>query len=125
MERSVNVNPFLDKSDKTERLGYVPFEKRLAAIMNAGLQLKSSRDEYFDSFSDEDIKAPPPLPRHLDADLAEVSDLARKYDVRRREIEAKIALLRAEQAAKASQPLADGVSIKSAVNAAPSIDKSA
>lgn len=88
MEVSVKIqNPFTDLSDKCERLGYVRFEKRLASILSAGLQLRVARDELHDSFSDDDLPTPPPLPRHLEADLAEVSEAARFYQARRVEIQ--------------------------------------
>lgn len=90
-------NPFTDIVDKCEHLGFVPFEKRVAMVMNAGLSRQVlmertfGRSELFDGDGEEDFLPPPPLPRHLDADLAEVSELAREYAQRKAQIEERIA----------------------------------
>ena len=125
MHKSMNINPFSDNIDKTERLGYVPFQKRVAAILTAGIQLKISRDEFFDSFDDESFPPPPPMPLHLDADLADVSELARLDSSRRRDIEERLAAHSVEQDSKVARSLERDISTESAVIKSESIDKSA
>lgn len=87
--------PFTDTTDRCERLGYVPSHKRIAALISAGLSLQVTRDELWDYFKDDESMLKefpdlPPLKRHLDADLADLSQMARVYAHRRREIEVKV-----------------------------------
>lgn len=84
-------NPKSKLPTKRELVGYVPMEKRVTALMAAGIRTASERDEqFFDTINSEGIPPMPPLPRHMPADLAEVSDLAREYQERRRIIEARL-----------------------------------
>lgn len=111
--------PFTDTKDRCERLGYVPSHKRIAQLISAGLNLQVTRDELWDVISKdesliEDLPAMPPLRRHLDADLADLSQISRIYAERKRTIEervrekylAKLAAADAQAAAKAVQPSA-------------------
>lgn len=101
---------------KRELVGYVPTEKRIAALLAAGLQTAMVRDmKLYDSTS-EDVEGIdlPPLPRHVPADLAEVSTLAREYAARRGLIEERIRLSSAEHQAK---PAGASTAEKSSQNA--------
>ena len=95
-------NPASKLPNKRELVGYVPMERRVTALMAAGLRTAAVRDEeFFDSINDDETIPPmPPLPRHMPADLAEVSDLAREYMARRREIEARVVEARQKAAEK-------------------------
>lgn len=111
MGKLVELNPFLDTTDKCTRLGYATFEKRLATILNAGLTLQIARDAHFsgknfDSYAEDDLKRPPPLARHLEPDLAEVSELARYYASRKADIEARMRAKREADALERKQALA-------------------
>lgn len=111
MGKVVELNPFLDSTDKCERLGYAKFEKRLATILNAGLTLQMARDAHFsgknfDSFKEDDLKHPPPLARHLEPDLAEVSELSRFYSQKKADIEARLRAKRDADALERRQALA-------------------
>lgn len=77
---------------KTELLGYIPLEKRIAQLQVAGLRTMLARDSLYDELAsgrDAQIK-PPLLPRHFEADMADVSELYRFYKERRRDIEDRI-----------------------------------
>lgn len=95
-------NPASKLPNKRELVGYVPMERRVTALMAAGLRTAAVRDqEFFDSINDDETIPPmPPLPRHMPADLAEVSDLAREYMGRRSEIEARVVEVRRRAAEK-------------------------
>ena len=95
-------NPASKLANKRELVGYVPMEKRVTSLMAAGLRTAAVRDqEYFDTINDDgNIPPIPPLPRHMPADLADVSDLAREYMARRREIEARVVEARQKAAEK-------------------------
>lgn len=95
-------NPASKLPNKRELVGYVPMERRVTSLMTAGLRTAAVRDqEYFDTINDDQSIPPmPPLPRHIPADLAEVSDLAREYMGRRREIEARVVEVRRKAAEK-------------------------
>lgn len=88
--------PFTDTMDRCERLGYVPSHNRIAALISAGLSLQSTRDQLYDIVSKDesgifgDLPPLPPVRRHLDTDLADLSQHARLYAARRREIEIRI-----------------------------------
>jgi len=79
---------------RRELTGYVPMERRVADLKAAGIRTAAVRDQrYFDEIAAEvdwkDIEIPP-MPRHIPADLAEVSDLARYYNERQKIIEQKV-----------------------------------
>lgn len=95
-------NPASKLPNKRELVGYVPMERRVTALMAAGLRTAAVRDqEFFDTINDDESIPPiPPLPRHIPADLADVSDLAREYMARRREIEARVVEARQKAAEK-------------------------
>ncbi|AXH77755.1 MAG: hypothetical protein [Microviridae sp.] len=87
--------PFTDTYDRCERLGYVPTHKRIAQLISAGLNLQVARDELWDVISDnealfKDLPAMPPLRRHLDADLADLSQMSREYAARKRVVEERL-----------------------------------
>lgn len=88
--------PFTDTMDRCERLGYVPSHKRIAALISAGLALQSTRDQLFDIVTKDssgvfdDMPPLPPIRRHLDIDLADLSQHARIYAARRRDIEMRM-----------------------------------
>jgi len=88
--------PFTDTTDRCERLGYVPSHKRIAQLISAGLNLQVTRDELWDLVKDSekdmmaDLPEMPPLRRHLDADLADLSQISRVYAQRRRLIEERL-----------------------------------
>lgn len=99
-------NPKSKLPTKRELVGYVPMERRITALMAAGLRTAAFRDsEYYDTIKGEDDLPVSPLPRHMPADLAEVSDLAREYSARKREIEAKMLMAREKRQAMAQTPL--------------------
>lgn len=77
---------------KRELVGYVPQEKRIAALLAAGLRTAAYRDlEFYDIVDDEISSVEPPLlPRHIPSDLAEVSEIAREYRKKRMEIEERV-----------------------------------
>lgn len=88
------------KKSRTELLGYVPLERRIASLQISGLRTSVYRDrlaqmgllpdaKYFDTESEHYVP-PVPLPRHMDADLAEVSELGRYYFQKRASIETRI-----------------------------------
>lgn len=84
------MTKFTGKS-KTELLGYVSLEMRIAQLQVAGLRTKLARDELYDSLIDrEDLPNPPILPRHFQADMADVAEYNRYYQARRAEINDKI-----------------------------------
>ena len=79
---------------RRELTGYVPMERRIADLKAAGIRTAAVRDQrYFDEIAAEvdwnDLEIPP-MPRHIPADLAEVSDLARYYSERQKIIEEKV-----------------------------------
>lgn len=79
---------------RRELTGYVPMERRIADLKAAGIRTAMVRDQrYFDEIAAEvdwnDLEIPP-MPRHIPADLAEVSDLARYYSERQKIIEQKV-----------------------------------
>lgn len=88
--------PFTDTTDRCERHGYTPSHKRIASLISAGLSLQVARDELWDlvSKSDPELTADlPPLPpirRHLDTDLADLSQLSREYAYRKRVLEERL-----------------------------------
>lgn len=98
--------PFTDTTDRCERLGYVPSHKRMASLISAGLSLQVTRDELWDFVSKQDpdiVKDLPPVPplrRHLDADLADLSQTARTYQHRRRLIEERVRAKQISEQAK-------------------------
>lgn len=72
-----------------ELIGYMPLEKRVAAILAAGLNTAASKDmRYYDD--DVGLESVPPFPRHMAADLAEVYEQAAIYRERRMAIEQSI-----------------------------------
>jgi len=81
-----------NKPNRRELVGYLPLEKRLAALKMAGLNTAYDKDKrYFDLVKgEEDIEFMPPLPRHIPADLSEVSDVYHYYQDRRRELEQRV-----------------------------------
>lgn len=85
-------NPKSNKPSKRELIGYMPLEKRLAELKAAGLRTAYDRDlKYFDLVKGEtEIEFMPPLPRHIPADLSDVSDLYHVYHERRQELEKKL-----------------------------------
>lgn len=101
---------------KRELVGYVPTEKRIAALLAAGLQTSMVRDMKFYDSTSEDVEGIelPPLPRHVPSDLAEVSTLAREYAARRAFIEERIRSSSAEHQAK---PAGDSAAEKSSQTA--------
>jgi len=82
------------KPNRRELTGYVPMERRIADLKAAGIRTAAVRDQrYYDEMKegfDIDSVDIPPMPRHIPADLAEVSDLARFYKERQRIIEQKV-----------------------------------
>ena len=66
-------------------------ERRIADLKAAGIRTAAVRDQrYFDEIAqDAELQNMeiPPMPRHIPADLAEVSDLARYYNERQKMIE--------------------------------------
>lgn len=87
-------NPKSKLATRRELTGYVPMERRIADLKSAGIRTAAVRDQrYFDEIKNgvkiEEIDIPP-MPRHIPADLAEVSDLARYYNWRQKIIEQKV-----------------------------------
>lgn len=87
-------NPKSKLPTRRELTGYVPMERRIADLKAAGIRTAAVRDQrYYDEIADgvdiEDLVIPP-MPRHIPADLAEVSDLARYYNERQKIIEQKV-----------------------------------
>jgi len=84
-------NPKSEQRSKRELVGYMPMEKRITALMAAGLRTAAQKDvDYYDSIKQDDDLPIPPIPRHFPADLAEMSEHARHYAERRREIEDRV-----------------------------------
>jgi len=85
-------NPKSNKPNRRELVGYLPLEKRLAALKMAGLNTAFDKDKkYFDLIKgEEDIEFMPPLPRHVPADLAEVSDVYHYYQEKRKQLEDRV-----------------------------------
>lgn len=72
---------------KTLALGYVRLEDRLAQIQLAGLNTLMAADRkqlLYDGIDEDSL--PPPLPRHFEPDIADVSELYRAYRSHRIEI---------------------------------------
>lgn len=79
------------RSSKTELLGYVPLNKRIAQLQISGIRTMLARDALYDDLVGRDDDIPVPvLPRHLQADMAEASEAYRYYKARRKELEAKL-----------------------------------
>lgn len=99
-------NPKSKQRSKRELVGYLPMEKRITAIMAAGLRTAAQKDvDYYDSIKQDDDLPIPPIPRHFPADLAEMSEHARHYADRRRQIEERVKETRQKriEALRASQ----------------------
>lgn len=99
---------FTKGSSLTEVHGYVPLHKRIAVLQNAGMRTMMAKDELYDNINDIvydktgrmigeklEIAPPPPLPRHVDADYADVADHYAMYVERRRLIRQRAAEQRA------------------------------
>lgn len=84
----------MDPKSRTQLAGYVPSEKRVTDLLNAGLIRQAAADTWYDSqfdFSDlENLPDIPPIPRHAPQDLAEVSMLAKHYQERSRIINERL-----------------------------------
>lgn len=79
------------RKSKTELLGYVPLNKRIAQLQISGIRTMLARDALYDDLVGKDDDIPVPvLPRHLQADMAEASEAYRYYKARRKELEAKL-----------------------------------
>lgn len=94
----------------TEVHGYVPLHKRIAVLQNAGMRTMMAKDELYDNINDLvydnsgriigeklEVSPPPPLPRHVDADYADVAEHYAIYVERRRQIRQRAAEQRAKK----------------------------
>lgn len=83
------------KPTLTQTLGFTPLEQRIARVQMAGLQTLLARDKEalarYDGVGEDLL--PPPLPRHVEPDLADVSEWYRYYVQRRFEIEDRVRAL--------------------------------
>jgi len=80
----------------------MPLEKRIAELKAAGLRTAYDRDKkYFDDVvGNQNIEFIPPLPRHIPADLSDVSDLYHHYQERKMELEQRIQKMRQDAVAE-------------------------
>lgn len=88
--------PFTDSTDRCERQGYRPSHERIAELVRAGLTTQMNHDRLWDIVADadqdilKDLPQVPPLRRHLDTDLADIQEQARKYASIRRQLEQRL-----------------------------------
>lgn len=91
---------FVGSKSRAEKLGYVPVEQRINALISAGQNLIRSRLDFYDTSEvDPDILAKPG--RTFGIDLADLSDLHRRQAQRVNEIKERIRQERAVKKAMA------------------------
>nr|QJB20894.1 MAG: hypothetical protein [Microvirus sp.] len=94
--RKKGQTPFTDTTDRCERLGYVPSNQRIASLIAAGLNLQVTRDQLYDVITNvekdlvADLPPLPPIRRHLDYDLADLSQISRQYSYQKRVLEERV-----------------------------------
>ena len=73
----------LDPTSITETAGYIPADRQIQNLLNAGIQLQASRADYYDDttgMDDEDLHIVPG--RRGDLDLAEATEIERSVTAR-------------------------------------------